>query len=113
MWPDPFAPYDYPDRSPANVVRWKEAVACALTDESLRLTPSGGDVYDLSGSCPRCGHRISQVVEFDVIMGSFPGAPRFGVFTVRCNCPDSHDGRDGERKGCGWGGPLPVPLHVR
>lgn len=114
-WPDPQVGYHYPARTPENEGRWKEAIRKAQADGSLKLIPISdrNDLYDLVGQCPRCGHDISQSIEFDVIRGTVPINSKFGVFNVQCDCAELHVGRSENRKGCGWGGSIPIPIFIR
>lgn len=113
-WPDSSVDYEYPTRTPVRETRWRRAINEALSSGSLRLLPvdSEADLYNLAGQCPRCGHDMDQSIEFSVIMGTLPERSRFGIFNVNCNCTGVHDGRDDKHKGCGWGGPIAVPLYV-
>jgi hypothetical protein len=114
LWPDPDVPYDYPARTPTNEQKWKQAVAAAVNAQSLQLVPrpGGEDLFDLSGSCPRCGHAMSTEIEFEVIRGLLALPPSSGIFNVSCNCRRPHAGRDDKHLGCGWGGSIPVPLEA-
>lgn len=114
-WPDLHASYDYPKPNGSNEARWRDAIAAALANGTLSLSPSAGssDIHNLEGLCPRCGHEMDQRVEFDVIIGALPIEVKFGTFNVQCNCSLPHDKRDDKRTGCGWGGSIPVPLSTR
>jgi hypothetical protein len=115
QWPDPAVEYEYPEHSSANEQRWRDGINQGLADGSLTLSrrPLPGDFYDLTGSCPRCGHHLSQPIEFGVILGALPVREKAGVFNVKCNCTQTHNGRDDKHTGCGWGGALDVPLSTR
>jgi hypothetical protein len=114
-WPNVTVRYDYPARTATNDQRWQDAIAAALKSASLQLLPrtAKGDVFDLTGSCPRCGHSMSQTIEFDVIVGVTPVKGRFGIFNVSCNCTENHGGRDANHLGCGWGGSIPVAFTAK
>jgi hypothetical protein len=111
-WPDSNVTYDYPDNTKENEAAWQAGIADALDSGSLKLIPrgKGGDLFDLIGSCPRCGHSINQSIEFNVIVGVLPVGQSTGLFNIDCDCPVAHDTSDAKRKGCGWGGPIDVPL---
>jgi len=114
-WPDPAVEYEYPEQTAANEQRWRSAIEQGLAEGSLTLSrrPSTDDLYDLTGDCPRCGHHVSQPIEFGVILRALPVRENDGVFNVQCNCTQPHKGRDDKHKGCGWGGALDVPLSTR
>jgi hypothetical protein len=109
-WPSETAPYDYPEKTPENETRWRDAITQARAAESLRLIPGTNDAYihDLAGRCPRCGHQMSQQIEFGVIMAFRGTPPKIGVYNIQCNCTKPHDGRGEKDSGCGWGGPISV-----
>ncbi len=110
VWPDRSLPYDYPLGTPENQRRWQAGIDRGLAAGSLEMTPKGQDLYDLHGACPRCGHPLSVEIEFDVVFGIDPVGPRTGRYNVDCTCDEKHDGRDDDRAGCGWGGPLAVSI---
>lgn len=115
LWPDPTVEYEYPEHTAANEQRWRSGISQGLADGSLTLSrrPAADDLYDLAGKCPRCGHDLSQPIEFDVILGALPVREKVGLFNVQCNCSAPHIGRDDQHRGCGWGGALDVPLSTR
>jgi hypothetical protein len=43
-------------------------------------------------------------------LGVEPVRTLMGVFDVQCNCSATHAGRDGQHRGCGWGGSNAVRL---
>lgn len=124
MTPDPDAAWGPPADTDAERARWQGAIDAALADGTLELRRSTTPfVLTLTGSCPRCGHPMTQTVERDVPRGfdaggrtGPDGAGRRPVVEVRlnvdCTCPSPHPGRPDGRLGCGWGGPLPVTLRT-
>ncbi len=116
-WPDRFAAYEYPSRTPEHKARWADAITSALAEGTLQFlaTDDSGstDFYELSGRCPRCDHQLDPItIEFDVILGAEPVRTRVGVFDIQCNCSAAHAGRDDQHRGCGWGGSNAVRLAV-
>lgn len=123
-WPDERVPYEFPDGA-GDEARWREAIVSALKEGTLRITHAGGDYYDLTGKCPRCGHTTDQSLTCRLIS---PYADAFTVLTNRplrgvasagrsdeveivCACAEQHEGRKGEgKRGCGWGRDLTVSL---
>ncbi|MGH9121743.1 MAG: hypothetical protein ACRDYC_07320, partial [Acidimicrobiales bacterium] len=77
--------------------------------------PQMGPVYSLRGNCPRCGHGMSQVIDFEVyalqqeVSALRSGSPQLAL-DILCSCSDKHDGRGDGASGCGWGRGLPVTI---
>ena len=126
-WPNENADYEFVGGDAEALATWTSAINGALEAERLVLTYQWGDLYHLRGSCPRCGHRLGQVVTFSAIVPGGGGAgdelmhqayrlePR-GVewvdVDVVCSCSeDTHPGRAKEQSGCGWGKGLRMRLH--
>jgi hypothetical protein len=112
-WPDAQAAYQFPGGSQTNQNTWQEAIDEAIGAGKLTLSP-WGDGMNLEGSCPRCGHALSQFLQFKVIA---PSARYFlfrpskaparvienSSFNVVCSCQENHAGRPEDQTGCGWG----------
>ena len=111
-WPSTDVVWNEPAYLPANAAVWQDAVDHALADGTLRLEATEHpDFVVLVGECPRCDHRLSQTLEFEVIRGLDETlAAGVGRFNIDCTCPNPHEGRPPNRVGCGWGGPLPVTI---
>ena len=109
-WPSSEIGYAFPDSTIEVAEQWRRAIEGALRNGLMSIVQlDGSDFFELSGSCPRCGHPMDQSLEFDVIRGRTVHN-RGGWFNVRCNCSSSHGGRPVDRRGCGWGGPIRVWL---
>lgn len=114
-WPDPAAEYEFPGGDNDNEQRWQQEVNGALAGGALNLVHRTGAVYSLRGTCPRCGHRMSQVIDFAIYAPkewTFGRPSRPGTLTldVVCSCPDPHSGRGAGVSGCGWGRGIPVTI---
>ena len=105
VWPDPQCRYQFPAGIPENVDRWQKAIEAALQRGTMRLTSLHDDTYILSGGCPRCGHEMSNVLEFIVIRKRKLEEERTrSSFDVVCTCEEAHGGRKEDTPGgCGWG----------
>ena len=114
-WPDPHADYQFPGGDNEKKERWAKAVKDALASGGLQLEHQSEDLYSLRGSCPRCGHGTSQVIDFSIY------APKEFIFRRRaqaspltldvvCSCSCAHGGRGEGATGCGWGRGLPVSI---
>ncbi|OBK28861.1 hypothetical protein A5634_19670 [Mycobacterium asiaticum] len=110
-WPNGAVRYEFPETTAENGTLWKRAIDSARSSGTLRLEKNGKFVHDLVGDCPRCGHKMKQALHFKGVIGAF-GQKESGVFNIRCNCVEPHEGRDNGRRGCGWGGPNIVGLSV-
>lgn len=111
-WPSSDVDWNEPAYVPTNTVRWQSSIDEAVADGILRLeSAERADFVELVGACPRCGHRLQQSLEFEVIRGIDESlAAQVGRFNIDCTCPNPHAGRSAGRVGCGWGGPLPVTI---
>ncbi|MEO6997200.1 MAG: hypothetical protein ABI112_03875 [Terracoccus sp.] len=111
-WPSTDVDWHEPAYVPTNTARWQTAIDDALVDSTLRLESTANhDFAELVGACPRCGHRLQQALEFEVVRGIDEHlAAEVGRFNIDCTCPNPHDDRPPGRVGCGWGGPLPVTI---
>ncbi len=114
-WPDAALPYRYPVAIPDNEEKWASAIDTSLAAGTLVLvqTAPSSDVYELTGDCPRCGHQMSQTIEFEVIVGVAPVSGKVGIFNIQRECLETQLGRDDDHAGCGWGGALNVPFSTR
>jgi hypothetical protein len=112
VWPDDGAVFEFPGSGER--FRWQTAIDEGLAAGGLVLRCDYGDVFVLEGLCPRCGHRMSQVVEFEVIVTRFrPGGGRGGgsaSVEVVCSCGEGHSSRPAGERGCGWGRGLVVTV---
>ena len=109
-WPSTDVAFVSPMYTQANTARWQTAMDEAVAANTVALEPgSHPDYFMLVGDCPRCGHSdgIAQDLEFEVIRGA---AEQVGRFNIDCRCGHGHEGRPEGKKGCGWGGPLPVKI---
>jgi hypothetical protein len=111
-WPFEEAEYDAVVQGEAETSRWQQAIDAALKKRELRLEPREADgVYDLVGSCPRCGHEMQDDVHFRVIGNWWGRARRDPVRqNIVCNCKKTHGGRPGDKAGCGWAPDIEVSL---
>lgn len=112
-WPRGDVPYQFP-MGKDDQARWQEAIQAAL-GKTLTMQHIDDDRYALVGDCPRCGHEMSQFIEFGVLMG-LEYRPQ-GSMTMRttsvnvvCSCTGKHAAWDDKLRGCGWGKGLEATL---
>jgi hypothetical protein len=120
-WPDASQPYEFPGGDDNKRQIWQKGIDDAISAKTLELKHVHGDVYNLEGPCPRCGHPMAQSLDFSVILPkSFTFDTAFGrsttaaqaTFDIVCSCTQEHTARGKDATGCGWGRGLPVVIET-
>jgi hypothetical protein len=124
VWPKNDCEYQFSGVVPGAEGRWQAAIAQALkTQGGLELKDHGNGFYDLVGDCPRCGHSMSQSLEWEIVMprdtvmgvsvsegSQKKSATDSASFEIVCSCKAEHTDREEKVRGCGWGRGLTVIL---
>jgi len=112
--PEPTGDYRFP--SPVERRAWEAAVNAAVAAGDLTWTHLGDTRWELGGTCPRCHHSMSQLVDTDAVVGdlmnvtyTFRGAGQTFVTEVVCNCEEAAPHRK-DTKGCGYGKRLMIAV---
>src|SRR5215831_9001942 len=117
--PDPKAPYTFPSQGERKA--WEDAVCDAISGKhTLTWRRMTDKQWALAGDCPRCGHRMSNYVDVEVIVSQdFFGPTAFGSvgaaapekFTteVICNCRTDPPHKK-DTNGCGYGRSLEIEI---